>query len=74
MDSVISDSFLTVAMRWTDRLIGFLSTLVLARLLAPEDFGVIAMAFLFALLNVAYGLIASPRGFLSYPDCVEVLA
>ena len=74
MDSVISGALLTVAMRWTDRLIGFLSTLVLARLLAPEDFGVIAMAFLFALLNVAYGLIASPRGFLSYPDCVEVLA
>ena len=46
MNSVISGALLTVAMRWTDRLIGFLSTLVLARLLAPEDFGVIAMASL----------------------------
>jgi O-antigen/teichoic acid export membrane protein len=34
----------TVGMRWTDRLIGFISTLILARLLAPSDFGVIAMA------------------------------
>ena len=33
-------------MRWTDRLIGFVSTLILARLLVPEDFGVIAMASL----------------------------
>jgi O-antigen/teichoic acid export membrane protein len=37
---------ITVAMRWTDRLIGLISTLILARLLAPEDFGIIAMASL----------------------------
>lgn len=33
-------------MRWTDRLIGLISTIVLARLLLPEDFGIIAMASL----------------------------
>ena len=33
-------------MRWTDRSIAFVSTLILARLLVPEDFGVIAMASL----------------------------
>lgn len=44
--SVFKGALLTVAMRWTDRLIGFISTLVLARLLVPEDFGVIAMASL----------------------------
>jgi O-antigen/teichoic acid export membrane protein len=33
-----------IGMRWTDRLIGFVSTLILARLLVPEDFGIIAMA------------------------------
>jgi O-antigen/teichoic acid export membrane protein len=33
-------------MRWTDRLIGLASTLVLARLLAPQDFGLVAMAML----------------------------
>lgn len=44
--SVIRGAILTVSMRWTDRLIGFVSTLILARLLAPEDFGIIAMASL----------------------------
>jgi len=38
-------------MRWTDRLIGLFSTLILARLLAPEDFGLVAMAM------VAVGLV-----------------
>jgi len=33
-------------MRWIDRLIGLVSTLILARLLVPEDFGIIAMASL----------------------------
>lgn len=33
-----------VAMRWSVRLAGFVSTLILARVLAPEDFGIIAMA------------------------------
>lgn len=31
-------------MRWIDRLIGLISTLILARLLVPEDFGIVAMA------------------------------
>jgi lipopolysaccharide exporter len=31
-------------MRWTDRLIGLVSTMILARLLVPDDFGIIAMA------------------------------
>jgi lipopolysaccharide exporter len=35
---------LAIGMRWTDRLIGVVSTLVLARLLVPADFGVVAMA------------------------------
>jgi O-antigen/teichoic acid export membrane protein len=34
----------TVAFRMMDRTIGLISTLILARLLAPEDFGLIAMA------------------------------
>lgn len=37
---------LTITMRWTDRLIGFISVLILARLLVPEDFGIIVMASL----------------------------
>lgn len=37
-------ALIMIGMRWTDRLIGFVSTLILARLLVPEDFGIIAMA------------------------------
>ena len=44
--SVLRSAALAVAMRWTDRLIGFLSTLLLARLLAPDDLGIIAMVSL----------------------------
>ena len=42
--SVIKGVILTVSMRWTDRLVGFVSTLILARLLVPDDFGIVAMA------------------------------
>lgn len=46
MSGVASGAALTVLMRWADRLIGFVSTMILARLLVPEDFGIIAMASL----------------------------
>jgi len=43
----------TVAFRMVDRFIGICSTLVLVRLLTPEDFGIVAMAMmLLALLEV----------------------
>lgn len=44
--SILKGAALTVTMRWTDRLIGIASTLILARLLVPADFGIIAMASL----------------------------
>lgn len=44
--SIIQGTAFTVGMRWTDRLIGIVSTLILARVLVPDDFGVIAMASL----------------------------
>lgn len=47
--SVMRGAALTIALRWTDRLLGIVSTLVLARLLVPADFGVIAMASLVVL-------------------------
>lgn len=43
---VVAGTALTVAMRWADRGIGLLSTLVLARLLVPADFGIVAMGML----------------------------
>lgn len=42
--NIVKGAFLAIAMRWTDRLIGLLSTLILARLLVPADFGLIATA------------------------------
>lgn len=42
-----------VALRLADRGIGFVSTLILARLLVPEDFGLVAMAMaVFALIEM----------------------
>jgi lipopolysaccharide exporter len=41
-------SFWTMLMRFGIRGIGFISTIILARLLAPEDFGIIAMAMIVA--------------------------
>jgi O-antigen/teichoic acid export membrane protein len=57
MKNIVQSALLTVAMRWTDRLIGLISTLVLARLLIPEDFGIIAMASLvITLADVVFDL------------------
>jgi len=42
--SVLSGALLYIAMRWFDRLAGVVSTIVLARLLTPSDFGVVAVA------------------------------
>ena len=49
--SVFHGAILTVTMRWSDRLIGLISMIVLARLLVPADFGIVAMA------SVVVGLI-----------------
>jgi lipopolysaccharide exporter len=43
-EQVISSSLWMVAWRWSARLIGLLTTVILARLLFPEDFGVVATA------------------------------
>lgn len=44
--NLLSGALIVVAMRWSDRAIGLVSTMVLARLLVPEDFGIVAMASL----------------------------
>lgn len=43
-------SFWMIGMNWSVRLIGIVNTMILARLLTPEDFGVFAMAFAVFLL------------------------
>lgn len=42
--SLTSGAVIMVAMRWIDRFIGIASTFILARLLVPDDFGIVAMA------------------------------
>ena len=41
---MVRGSLWAVGMRWSIRFIGLLSTVILARLLMPEDFGIFAMA------------------------------
>lgn len=44
--SVPESAILTISMRWSDRLLGIVSMVILARLLVPADFGIIVMASL----------------------------
>ena len=44
--SIAGGAVIMIMMRWVDRLIGIVSTLILARLLVPDDFGIVAMASL----------------------------
>ncbi|MFV0276145.1 MAG: oligosaccharide flippase family protein, partial [Parahaliea sp.] len=43
---IVSGTIWMFAMRWAMQLIGFVSTIILARLIAPQDFGLIAMAMI----------------------------
>ncbi len=45
-DRLLKGSALMIAMRWVVRLLGLVNTAVLARLLMPEDFGVIGLAII----------------------------
>ena len=49
--SLTRSTLLTMTMRWSDRLIGFVSLMVLARLLSPDDIGLVAMAMLVVALT-----------------------
>ena len=49
---MVRGSAWSIAMRWGIRLIGLVSVIILARLLTPEDFGIVAMgAITIALIN-----------------------
>ena len=70
----------TVAMRVSTRVIGFVSTIILARLLMPEDFGLVALASLFAnavellgRVNFNVWLIRNPRAMPAHYDTVWTL-
>lgn len=44
--NLIRGAFWTVGTRWIARVMGFINTLVMARLLVPEDYGIVAMGML----------------------------
>lgn len=53
--------------RWTLRLIGIVSTLVLARLLVPEDFGLVAMAMIVVALIELMGYLGMEFVLIKHP-------
>ena len=78
--SVTTGALLTVAMRWADRAVGFVSVLLLARLLTPADIGIIAMASLvigladmLLDLGVHVPLIRNPRATQAHYDTAWTL-
>jgi lipopolysaccharide exporter len=42
--SITGGAIIMIAMRWIDRVVGVISTFILARILVPDDFGIVAMA------------------------------
>src|SRR5437764_13385461 len=46
LQSIARGSAWTIAARWSVRGIGIVSTIILARLLQPADFGIVAMAMI----------------------------
>jgi O-antigen/teichoic acid export membrane protein len=62
----------SVAMRWTVRAIGLISTVILARLLTPEDYGIVAMAMLVVGLIEVFGDTGNQLALLRYREPTRV--
>jgi lipopolysaccharide exporter len=43
---IIKSSFIIIASKWVQRILGIVSFFILARILGPEDFGIVAMSFI----------------------------
>lgn len=66
--SLVRSSAWMVALRWTLRSIGLVSTFILARLLSPEDFGLAAMAVLVIGLVEVFGQTGQILALIRHPD------
>ncbi len=44
--ALIKGAAWTIALRWSVKGLGFLNTVIMARILVPADYGIVAMAFL----------------------------
>ena len=77
---MLRGSIWMLAMRWGIRGIGLISTVILARLLTPEDFGIVAMAMivvgfieLFGAMGVDLALIRNPTATRAHYDSAWTL-
>ncbi len=68
--------FWSIFMRWSMKGIGLINTIILARILTPEDFGILAMAAIFIALieemstiNVSLLLIRTTKNTKEHNDC-----
>lgn len=66
--SLVRSSAWMVGLRWTLRGIGLVSTFILARLLTPEDFGLVAMAALIIGLVEVFGQTGQILALIRHPD------
>lgn len=66
--SLIRNSAWMVGLRWTLRGIGLISTFILARLLTPEDFGLVAMAALIIGLVEVFGQTGQILALIRHPN------
>jgi len=66
--SLVKSSVWMVAMRWTLRGVGVVNTFILARLLLPEDFGLVAMATLMIGLIEVFGQTGQILALIRHPN------
>jgi O-antigen/teichoic acid export membrane protein len=65
---VVAGSIWMIGLRWSMRLLGFVSTIILARLLTPDDFGLIAMSVLATGFVTALTEAGSYQALIRHPD------
>jgi O-antigen/teichoic acid export membrane protein len=65
---VVAGSIWMIGLRWSMRLLGFVSTIILARLLTPDDFGLIAMSVLATGFVAALTEAGSYQALIRHPD------
>ncbi|MEN3973968.1 lipopolysaccharide biosynthesis protein [Emcibacter sp. SYSU 3D8] len=65
---VLAGSIWMIGLRWSMRLLGFVSTIILARLLTPDDFGLVAMSVLATGFVLALTEAGSAQALIRHPD------
>ncbi|HVO90198.1 MAG TPA: oligosaccharide flippase family protein [Casimicrobiaceae bacterium] len=71
--ALVKGTLWSVSLRWVVKVLGIFSTLVLARLLAPDDYGVMAMAMLFVSFIDTFFSVSSEAVLLRDPNASREL-